>query len=284
MPRVLASSASCRWLRGPLIACTLVWCGVVAVGAQSAAPRPAKVALVAEHERFKAGGTEWVGILFDLDPGWHIYWRNPGDAGDPPRIDWKLPPGFRAGDIQWPTPARIPTGPLVDYGYEGRVLFAVPVQVPADYQTDRPAALAADVQYVICREVCIPAEAHVDLSVPPASGTPADGEATRELFRTTRTRWPGPLPAGWTVDASDAGAAIALSVQTGQREAAATFFPENADVIDNDAPQAVTPAATGIRLTLQKADPQAKAPGVLSGILVLRGRAFTIAAPVSAPR
>jgi DsbC/DsbD-like thiol-disulfide interchange protein len=277
-------AASRCGLRNALLAWMLVFCGATAAVAQ-APPRPAKVALVSEDDSFKAASVEWVGILFDLDPGWHIYWVNPGDAGDAPRIDWKLPAGFRAGQIRWPTPARIPTGPLVDYGYRDRVLLAVPLQVPQDYESARPAVVTADVQYVICREVCIPAQAHVSLSVPSASGSPAGRESDRELFRTTRARWPKPLPADWAVDVSDTGAELVLSIRTGQREATATFFPEHPDEIDNDAPQAASPLPTGVRLTLQKSDPSAKAPAVLNGIVVLGpDRAFDIAAPVSPRR
>jgi DsbC/DsbD-like thiol-disulfide interchange protein len=264
-----------------LLACTP---GSSARGAQEAplrSPAHAKIDLVAENNSLEAGRPAWIGILFDLDRGWHIYWINPGDAGDPPRIEWNLPAGFRAGEIRWPVPVRLPTGPLIDYGYEGRVLLAIPLQVPADYQAGTSSTLAADVRYVICRDVCIPAKAHVSLSIPSGDGAPSGLAARRELFRGARERWPKPLPAGWEVKASDDGSRFVLSILTGRREEKASFFPLEADQIDNAAAQTVAPAERGARLTLQKSDPQSKPLSVLKGIVVLSGdRAFEIAAPV----
>src|SRR6266851_5732139 len=70
--------------------------------AQTSPPSHTTVQLVAEDGAFKAGDSTWVGVLFDLEQGWHVYWVNPGDAGDPPRIQWELPAGFRVGDVRWP--------------------------------------------------------------------------------------------------------------------------------------------------------------------------------------
>ena len=61
------------------------------------------------------------GLYFKLEQGWHVYWKNPGDAGQPPSIHWTLPSGIEAGDLQFPAPRRLPLGPLMDYGYEGEV-------------------------------------------------------------------------------------------------------------------------------------------------------------------
>lgn len=279
------ASKSRAWLPDTLVALTLLLACASAAGSQGSPPSHAKVDLVAEGSSFEADRVAWIGILFDLEPGWHIYWVNPGDAGDPPRIQWSVPPGFRAGDIRWPVPVRLPIGSLIDYGYDGRVLLAVPLQVPADYEPGAPSTLAADVRYVICREVCIPAKAHVSLSIPSGGSAPAKLAARPELFRAARERWPKPLPAGWEIKASDAGSHVVLSIRTGQREDKAAYFPLGQDQIENAAPQVVAPVERGAQLTLQKADPQSKAASVLKGILVFApDRAFEIAVPVAAER
>ena len=75
----------------------------------SAAPPiedPVKARLVAETGSIAPGETVWVALHLEMRPGWHVYWRNPGDAGLPPEIAWTLPPGFTAGEIAWPTPER----------------------------------------------------------------------------------------------------------------------------------------------------------------------------------
>jgi thiol:disulfide interchange protein DsbD len=269
---------------GGVSALALLWC-VSGAEAQPAAPAHAKINLVVESNSVDADGTAWMGVLFDLERGWHIYWVNPGDAGEAPHIEWKLPTGFRAGDIQWPVPARISTGPLIDYGYEGQVLLAAPLHVPAAYKPGTLPALTADVRYVICREVCIPAETHLMWSSSPDTSAPADAAARRELFRHARERWPKPLPAGWEIKASDNGREIVLAIQTGRRETMATFFPLNPDEIDNAASQMVVAAERGAQLTIQKSDPQSKPLSVLKGIIVLAAdRGFAIAAPVAARR
>ena len=279
---VCHDSRPTRWSYTTWFALALVLVYVRGVEAQTAAPAHAKVALVAEQKSVEGGRVAWVGVLFDLERGWHVYWVNPGDAGEAPQIEWNLPPGFRAGDIRWPVPARISTGTLVDYGYEGQVLLALPLQVPTGYKPATLPALTADVRYVICREVCIPARAHLSWSM---SSDTIETAARGELFRLARERWPKPIPAGWEIKASDDGRNFVLSIRTGQPETTATFFPLNPDQIDNAARQVVTPAERGAQLTLQKADPQSPSLSMLKGVVVLAGeRAFEVAAPVVALR
>ena len=150
--------------------------------AQSFSVTHAKVSLIAEGSTFQPNHKEWIGVLFDLEKGWHIYWVNPGDSGEPPKIQWQLPSGFHAGDIRWPVPARLGTGTVIDYGYDGRVLLPVPIEVPANYSPASRATLAADVRYLICREVCIPAKAHVTLDVPAAGAAAAEASVRQEAF------------------------------------------------------------------------------------------------------
>src|SRR5271156_3093275 len=47
------------------------------------------------------------GLYFKLEPGWHVYWKNAGDSGEPPRVRWTLPDGVSAGDFQFPAPKRL---------------------------------------------------------------------------------------------------------------------------------------------------------------------------------
>ena len=76
------------------------------------------------------GQTLYVALHEKIRPGWHTYWRNPGDAGEPPKLGWTLPTGWKAGEIVWPMPKRLPVGPLMDYGYENEVWLPIPVTAP----------------------------------------------------------------------------------------------------------------------------------------------------------
>ena len=257
---------------------------VLARGAagQSFTATHAKVSLVAENNSLAAGQTAWVGVLFDLEKGWHIYWVNPGDAGEAPKIQWHLPAGFQAGEIRWPTPARLPTGTVIDYGYEGKVLLPVSLRVPAGYRPANPVTLSADVRYLICREVCIPAAALAKLSIPSAnSGDAAD----RELFRRAFDSAPKAWPAGWKAHASENGGFFVLALETGASESKAAFFPLEEDQIDNDAQQGLTPSPRGVQIKLKKSDQLKKPVAELKGVVVLgAGRAYEVSAPLAAKK
>ena len=96
------------------------------------------------------GGPNTAGLYFKLESGWHVYWQNAGDSGEPPRINWTLPQGITAGPLQFPAPKRLPLGPLMDFGYEDEVLFPFSFDVPKS-AAPGPAALDAKVSWLVCR-------------------------------------------------------------------------------------------------------------------------------------
>src|SRR6476620_3363842 len=96
-----------------------------------ATTRHARVELAARQASVNPGSDLQLGVHFILEPGWHIYWINPGDSGQPPSFEWQLPPGFTAGEIQWPRPERMQSSAeLADYGYHDDVLLMVPIHGP----------------------------------------------------------------------------------------------------------------------------------------------------------
>ena len=125
---IMVASRQRRIVR--LMACAmLVFSGLL--NAQSTADTHLKVELIAEQATSPAGQSLWVGLMFRLDQGWHIYWQNPGDSGEPPKIQWELPTGFVAGSIRWPQPIRLGSGSIADYGYEGQLLLMAPIEGPS---------------------------------------------------------------------------------------------------------------------------------------------------------
>jgi thiol:disulfide interchange protein DsbD len=160
----------------------------------------------------------------------------------------------------------------------------VQLQVPADYK-GAPAAIAADVRYLICREVCIPAKASATLAIPSRGQSQGDAAARKDLFRVARERIPKPLPAGAKATVSDSGANLVLSVDTGMKETKGYFFPIAEGQINNSAPQTATPTPRGVRITMKKATPGAKSTAALKGVVVLdANRAFEVSAPVAGRR
>jgi DsbC/DsbD-like thiol-disulfide interchange protein len=247
--------------------------------AQTAAESHAKVELISDGNPGATTKAIWVGLLFHLDQGWHIYWQNAGDSGEPPKVSWNLPPGFRASAIRWPQPMRLGTGSVVDYGYEDEVLLMARVERSPGSRAGAAIPIAADVEYVVCREVCIPGKAHLTLP------DPATIEASewRGLFERTRAQLPKAVPASWKLLATSDKDHFALSVETRSRVESATFFPLEPNQIENSARQEFASTENGFRLTLQKSDQLMKPISILKGLVVLgAGHTFEVAVPVAA--
>lgn len=94
-------------------------------------------------------------LTFDLDPGWHIYWKNPGEAGLPTEISFKAPLGAVIDELRWPTPKQFQYGDLISIGYEGKVILAAPVTISSKLNP-KNAYVNADVSFLLCRDECIP--------------------------------------------------------------------------------------------------------------------------------
>ena len=88
-----------------------------------------QVQLIIPDGQLYLGVQNGAGLYFKMEPGWHIYWKNPGDSGEPPHIHWTLPAGITASPMQFPAPERLPLGPLMDFGYENEVYFPIPLTV-----------------------------------------------------------------------------------------------------------------------------------------------------------
>jgi thiol:disulfide interchange protein len=135
-------------------------------------------------EGVAAGKPLWLGLLIRHAPQWHTYWKNPGDSGLPTTLAWKLPHGVSAGAIEWPTPQRLPIGPLMNYGYEGTVLLPVAVTVAPAFAGDR-LDIGLNAEWLVCKDVCIPQAGEFRLSVPAAASTVAHAEAFRRAREQT---------------------------------------------------------------------------------------------------
>src|SRR6266496_5868662 len=130
--------------------------------------------LISDNAALVPGQPATMALRLSIEDGWHTYWRNPGDSGLPTTLDWKLPPGFRAGAIEWPTPKALPVGPLVNYGYDGTVLHLVKLDVPADLKLGSTVDLAARADWLVCKETCIPDGADLKLALPVAEHAAGD--------------------------------------------------------------------------------------------------------------
>ena len=261
---------------GVLCCCALVF-------AQASRPQHAHLSLISEQQASITPGSHWIGVRFQLDPGWHIYWTNPGDSGEPPKLAWQLPTGFQAGDLQFPIPHRIQDHGLTDYGYEGDVVLLSKLTVSAGAASNK-AEIGADVRYLVCREVCLPGKDHVSLSLSTRQNTKPAPDA--ELIRTAHDRLPQPLPAGVRVSAALQADAITVRV-AGRNPSVGEitdFIPGDTQVIENSAKPVVENSPAGWRIRIKKAE-QLKGPVArLRGLLIARDKAYNIDVPVTATK
>jgi len=248
-----------------LFAAMMQWVSLVHAW-QGPSDQHAKLALVSEQDALVPGKTLLVGIRFDLQDGWHTYWSNPGDSGEPPRVEWQLPPGFRAGEIQWPYPERVPVPPFMDYGYANKVLLTVPLTVPSKLMDGESATLAAQVHYLVCREVCIPGKKQLELSLPVRSSSAASG--AKEQFEGAQRKLPKPVPRNWKISAASAGDEFVLTLKPGHSMQPPQFFPIEEEQIENAAPQKVKAITGGVRLHLKKSKHLTKPLTRLRGVVV----------------
>jgi len=128
------------------------WICLTAIAAHAA---HTQVRLILSADTAKAGDTVLAGVDLKMEPGWHTYWKNPGAAGMATKIEWQLPPGITAGDIQWPLPEKLPPIEVTTYGYDNEVVLLVSLKLAADLKPG-PLDLKAKVSWLECKEACVP--------------------------------------------------------------------------------------------------------------------------------
>jgi len=256
----------------------------VVATAQQPSPAHARAELLGRQNAIAAGTDLQLGIHFVLEPGWHIYWINPGDSGQPPSFQWQLPPGFTAGEIQWPRPERMQATPeLADYGYHGEVLLPVIVHVPSELAAGATVSIAAVARWLVCREVCIPGQAQLRLELPVAQNA-KDNPQSAPLFARTEKLVPQPLPRNWNASVKSTKDEFVLSVHAGKAVTKAEFFPLEPNQIDNAVPQKVLASQQGLTIELKKSDLLTRPVRILRGVLAIPGGpAYRIEAPVRDP-
>ena len=238
--------------------------------------------LVAERTRVAPGESLDLALVLDIRPGWHTYWRNPGDSGEPPRLVWDLPQGVEVGPIRWPYPSLIRVGPLANYGYSDQAVHPIALSVPGDWPAGQPLPLRLRADWLVCEEHCIPEGGDLDLTldvVTPADAARDPGISSPEITK-ARTRLPQDPIAGATLTRTDTG--IRLQVPAADLPEgldSAWFFSDQWGQIDHAAPQPWRLEGGRLRLDLTPGPaPQAMA----SGLLVVEAGGVTRGYPVEA--
>ncbi|HWM94715.1 MAG TPA: protein-disulfide reductase DsbD domain-containing protein [Thermoanaerobaculia bacterium] len=204
-----------------------------------------RVRLITPWQVAPASGELRMGLHFTLSPGWHVYWKNSGDAGFPPVVVFEKAPGLGEPELLWPAPERFELpGNLVAFGYEDEVVYPIrmPIRASLQPQGDR-LRLVADVDYLVCEVDCIPYRYSLALDQP--LGPPVPDSATAPLIDRGWASLPAPaslLPGVTTtaaLDVSRPGApALEVRVQGASPGEGSDLFLESHEGFDTGKPVA----------------------------------------------
>ncbi|MGD0088202.1 MAG: protein-disulfide reductase DsbD domain-containing protein [Verrucomicrobiota bacterium] len=247
-----------------------------------------QVQLWLSADTVRPGDTIWVGVDLKMDPDWHTYWKNPGEAGMATEIKWQLPPGVTAGETQWPLPEKLPPAEVTTYGYNHEVVLLVPLKLSAGLKPG-PLDLKANVTWLECKEECVPGSANVEATLNVGNETRISTEAA------TIDLWKGRVPqpggnlqagAGWEKAANGDTRQLILEWSTADKFAQADFFPYANDNFEVQATTENIPAKSGyIRLRKSVQKFPGDWPKEISGVIVTESgnlrTGFEVKLPVS---
>ena len=235
----------------------------------------ARATLVANVTAIAPGDSFRVALRLQPDPGWHVYWSNPGDAGMPPSLDWTLPEGWNAGPLLFPVPERFETPPLASYGYKDDVWYPVNIRVDGGTPAGPRVSLRARAEWLICREECLPEAADLAVTLDVGRTVSHAADAARlEEFAIARLPRPAPPDLDARVEYEDSTVVVSWKARDefatndgsdGSREVC--FFPAAQGVLVHAAPQTLTAADGRARLVIARDDVLRARPDTLRGVL-----------------
>lgn len=288
---------------GVLVMCALLSfllpVSVQAVSDRAATPQ-VQAQLVASVTAVQPGAEIYLGVNQQIIPHWHTYWVNPGDSGNATSIVWTLPEGATASDIIWPAPGRFSLGPITNYAYENTVTLLSKITVPVNLQEGDSFTVGALVDWLVCKEECIPQQVELGLSLPVVANATEVGAGSahiQDALARLPIASPWPVRAAQTainpetaqgelhlqVDFSAAGAA--LQDQLAQINDI-WFYPYDWGRIAQSAQQVRVDLAEAVQLTIPTGEAPLAPGDSLAGVLVIREqqgitRGYEINAPIT---
>jgi thiol:disulfide interchange protein/DsbC/DsbD-like thiol-disulfide interchange protein len=266
-------------LRRTLAALAAVACFSATVNAQILGTKSLSHVVTTPHVRaelmvfapdgIQAGKSLTVGLQIQHQPGWHTYWKNPGDSGLPTQLTWKLPAGLDTGEIQWPTPKKIPVSALANYGYEGLLLLPVTVKVAETFNANSvDAVLQLKAQWLVCKTECVPEEGEFVLKVPVRGSTALN----RGLFEAAQKSLPAAYTGSAVYTPQDNALRLTLAGLPAQwRGKQLEAFPELADIIPPSAKQVQTWDKETWAATIPLFEQRSASPSTMTWLVKIAG-------------
>jgi DsbC/DsbD-like thiol-disulfide interchange protein len=256
---------------------TTVVAGLLALHPASAQMVDGKQIVRAEliHGGEQPDGSFLLGIKFTIEPGWYLYWKNPGDAGLPIAVNWDLPAGYAVGELLYPTPTKMADHDIVAYGYKNELVLIAKLSPSSDRRTAGTVKAALD--WLVCKESCLRGKATVELSL----AAPPTG---KEILRRYQQLLPRALAeSGLTVSSArsiprEGKRDIVVEFAGSRAPRIADFFPET---IEDAAIDFRSIKAQNGRVTLS-IEPYRKETKIreLKGLLLIDGAAYECVIPL----
>jgi thiol:disulfide interchange protein DsbD len=228
-----------------------------------------KAELVTAVTSAEVGKPFLAAIILRTDPGWHVYWANPGDSGVPTTVQWTLPPGWTATDLMWPVPTRFTEKDLVTYGYEGSTMILARITPPADTRVG-PVTFRAKVDWLACKEACIPGSASLKRTIT-LSQKAMDSNMWGDRLYAAEASMPKPA-ADWKVEADriEGGFVIKATPPKALEPTRflPTFYPLDLGTIEHAWPQTIQDRDGTIWIGLKRSQFLQKDPEKLRGVLL----------------
>lgn len=231
-----------------------------------------KAQLISEVTSIQPGHPFWVAVRLQIKEHWHTYWRNPGDSGLPTQVQWELPKGFVASEIHWPYPKRFEMPPLVNLGYEGKVLLLTRINPPESVQAGSKVKLGAKVDWLVCKDVCLPGHADLIIELPMKNEKPKVDSRWVDDFSDTRKNLPQSSKE-WDINAISKEKQIILSIKPPSwlkhKLTNIMFFPEQPGVVDYSAQQNIIQNQESYTIEIKPSPFSIRLPTHLKGVLLI---------------
>ncbi|MDD5460039.1 MAG: protein-disulfide reductase DsbD family protein [Methylococcales bacterium] len=245
-------------------------CVKVQAAAFEAGTEQVKAQLIASVAAVHPGDEILVGVHQRIIPHWHTYWKNPGDSGLPTTINYDLPAGATAGEIQWPTPGLIKLGPVTNYGYENEVTLLSAIKIAKDSLAGSVFTIKAKVKWLVCKEICIPQNVDLALDLPVVAPS-AEVESGSPLIELARANLPVPSP--WPITLAHNKDILSLQIAEFGLQSAVVknvrFYPSEWGKIDHGAQQPYRIADEALELQLKPGEAPLSPGENLTGVLTV---------------
>jgi thiol:disulfide interchange protein DsbD len=237
---------------------------------EASLPQHVKANLIADVESIKPGSRFSLAVVLTMKEGWHTYWKNPGDSGLPTTIEWNLPEGFLAGEIQWPYPQKFETSGIVSFGYADKVVLLIDMQAPAALNPGTVVKLSARVNWLACKEECVPEHSDLIIELPVDDRDSEVGSKWADIFEMSRGNLPKSFK-DWDISAFVNGNKIVIQALTNapvnRPSMTIFFFPEEEGIVEHAEPQTVEKQHRGYSIEITRSKFSSNLPSRLKGIL-----------------